>query len=48
MFIRTVLDRFFYTLLSVLMVALSAYLVKTLSPMAKGSGIPELKTILGG
>ncbi len=48
MFIRTVLDRFFYTLLSVLMVALSAYLVKTLSPLARGSGIPELKTILGG
>jgi chloride channel 3/4/5 len=48
MFIRTVLDRFFYTLFSVLMVALSAYLVKTLCPLAKGSGIPELKTILGG
>jgi chloride channel 3/4/5 len=37
-----------YTLMSVLLATLSAILVWMFAPAARGSGIPEVKTILGG
>ncbi|RHZ61178.1 hypothetical protein Glove_349g121 [Diversispora epigaea] len=39
---------FFYIIFSTLFATIAAYLVKTYSPYSAGSGIPEVKTILGG
>lgn len=38
----------FYTIVSIVLATLSSCLVMGFAPMAKGSGIPEVKTILGG
>ncbi|PKC10025.1 hypothetical protein RhiirA5_472307 [Rhizophagus irregularis] len=38
----------FYIIFSTLFATTAAYLVKTYSPYSAGSGIPEIKTILGG
>nr|CAG8435974.1 10549_t:CDS:10 [Entrophospora candida] len=39
---------FFYIIFSLLFATTAAYLVKTYSPYSAGSGLPEVKTILGG
>ncbi|ORY94289.1 chloride channel [Lobosporangium transversale] len=39
---------FFYILFALMFATTAAYLVKTFAPYAEGSGIPEVKTILGG
>ncbi|EFC37022.1 chloride channel ClC-3 [Naegleria gruberi] len=41
-------DYFAYIFIAVCMATLSAWFVKSLAPWAAGSGIPEVKTILGG
>jgi len=45
---RLMYDLAGYTLVSVVLAATSATLVWAFAPMARGSGIPEVKTILGG
>ena len=41
-------DYFAYAFIAVCFAGLSAWFVKSLAPWAAGSGIPEVKTILGG
>eukprot|EP01006_Ploeotia_vitrea_P065936 TRINITY_DN94054_c0_g1_i1.p1 TRINITY_DN94054_c0_g1~~TRINITY_DN94054_c0_g1_i1.p1 ORF type:complete len:830 (+),score=93.43 TRINITY_DN94054_c0_g1_i1:24-2492(+) len=43
-----VLEFFVYVFLAIVFGGTSAWLVKTFAPYAAGSGIPEIKTILGG
>lgn len=38
----------FYIMFALMFATTAAYLVKTYAPYAEGSGIPEVKTILGG
>ena len=42
------LNYFFYVLFAVAMASLAAYLVRVFAPTAAGSGIAEVKVILGG
>jgi chloride channel 3/4/5 len=46
--LRRTLNYFFYVLFAVGMASLAAYLVRVFAPTAAGSGIAEVKVILGG
>ncbi|CAE7188719.1 hypothetical protein PTNB85_07645 [Pyrenophora teres f. teres] len=45
---RYVVEYIFFVLFSVLFAACASFLVREFSPYAKQSGIPEIKTVLGG
>jgi len=47
-FLKNIINLFMYTFIACLATFIAAYLVREFAPYSAGSGIPEVKTILGG